>query len=546
MLHFAEDVRKWINIRPAILGAIACFGVPLAIYLAFPNKNHNFDAVTFIMTIGGGDLSSQFHPHHLVYNALGFILREGLEGFGISISTITLMETVNSLVAATGVLLFFIILLKLSKKVTTSLIFALLFAFSIGLWHYAVEVEVYVCGLVFLISSLLLIIVSLAKGTEPKPGMLIGLGVLGSLACLFHQMHILFVAVGCTFIYLVGKGTLSRLKMAAFYLVPISILVGGSYIAVGYVLNKLPNLVSFYHWLTAFFHLGKWGHVDGLRNVMSAAVGLRATFFGKPITIVGTEPTDIGLHAIFLLGLILLLCLIVVTMAKSKAIFQYNARLVILLLVWVIIYGGFTLWWEPSSNQFWMHILPPVWLLLFLGFETWRSKHQNWKLALPVVLLCILLCVNLVCFIIPYSDIKNNDAYQLVEKLHNHGITSQDLVLTPPLGGHVSGYHRLYFGSPLQLTSLSSPRETIDKQSIFEDVRTEIESTLDGGFRVLISGKELNPKPGVISVMLGEKRVVKISDQVEFYAPYRDRLVKLFTYQHGEEKVWMFELMTVR
>ncbi len=538
-------MRKWTNIRPAILGAIASFGIPLAIYLAFPNRNHSHDALTFIIRIGTGDLISQFHPHHLLYTVLGFVLREGLEGLGISISSITLMQTVNSVVAATGVLFFFIILLRLSKKVITALIFALLFAFSLGLWHYAVDAEVYVCGLVFLISSLLLIVVSLSQGTKPKPGMLIGLGVLGGMACLFHQMHILFVAVGCTFIYIVGKGALPRLKMAAFYLVPLSILVGGSYIAVGYMLNKLPNLVSFYHWLTMFFHIGKWGHFDGLRNFMSAAVGLRDTFFGKPITITSTEINDMGLYAIFILGLILLLCLILIATVRARAIYKSKPWLVILSLVWIVVYGGFIFWWQPGHKEFWLHILPPIWLLLFLGFETWQFRWPNWKLALPLTLLCILLFVNLICFIIPNSDIENSDAYQLVKKLHGHGTTSNDLVLTPYIG-NISGYNRLYFGSPLRVISLSAYKKTIDKQSIFEDLRNEIESTLDGGFRVLISGRELNPKPGVISSILGESRGVKTSDQAEFYAPYRDKLVKLFSYEHGEDKEWMFEITPIR
>lgn len=68
MLHFAEKIRKWVNTRLAILGAITSFGVPLAIYLAFPNNNYNFDALTFIMRMGSGSPGDQFYPHHLVYN----------------------------------------------------------------------------------------------------------------------------------------------------------------------------------------------------------------------------------------------------------------------------------------------------------------------------------------------------------------------------------------------------------------------------------------------------------------------------------------------
>ena len=228
---------------------------------------------------------------------------------------------------------------------------------------------------------------------------------------------------------------------------------------------------------------------------------------------------------------------------KSRDMWKSNNRLIVLLLVWIVVYGRFTLWWLPVSGEFWLHILPPVWLLLFLGFEAWYPRRRKWKLAVPVVLLCVLLCLNLVCVVLPDSDIENNDMHQLAKELHDYGIDSDDLIVMRH-NNNLSGYYQLYFNSPLHTTSLSLLTGKIDKYSIFIEVREQIESTLASGSKVLLSEDELNPEPDPISTLLGESSVVRTTDHIEFYAPYQDRLKELFEYKHNNVEKWMFELHT--
>ena len=541
------SVVKSIRFPASIVAGAFAFCIPLTFYLAFPNRNYGWDAVEYVLQINAGTAGSLFHPHHLIYNPLGFVLGKALGSLGISVSTTTLMQTVNSLAAATVILLFFIILLRLSSKVITSLVFALLVAFSMGLWEYAIEVEVYVCGLVFLISSLLLIAESLSKGTEPKPNVLIGLGALGGLACLFHQMHILFVAVVFAFIYLVGKGLLPRLKMMAFYIAPFVLLVGGAYTAVGYTLNKLPNLVSFTNWLTMYFQ-SRMGGYFALQNFPLAAYGLQKSFFRagffRDFLITGNiDIKGVVLLFLFGVGVMLLVGLIIITISKFNSIYKFRSRLVVLLLVWILVYGVFTFFWDPLSHEFWMHILPPFWLLLFLGFEEWHFKKPRYKLALPIVLLCLLVCVNFAGDVLPNNNIENNEVYQLVHKLQEQGVTSGDLIL---IYGAVpiDNYYQLYFGSSLQVTSLQRVPSSVGKtkQAIFKHLSAVIESTVVDGGRVLVSESEISPDPRESLAFLGERRAMKVAEHSEFYAQYQDRLVRLFSYQWRKHEVWMFEL----
>lgn len=544
------SVIKSIKFPASVFAGALAFGIPLAVYLAFPNRNYGADAVEYVLSINAGTPESLFHPHHLIYNPIGFVFGKALEGLGISISTTTLMQTVNSLAAATGLVLFFVILLRLSSKVTTSLIFTFLFAFSMALWEYAIEAEVYVFGLVFLISSLLLIIDSLSKGSEPKPSMLISLGVLGSFACLFHQMHILFMAVVFTFICLVGKGLLPRLKMTAYYFAPFVVLVGGSYLAIGYALNKLPNLASFYDWVTAYFHRGEWGHFATLQLPLSA-YGLQKSFFKasflRDFFLTGNIDTKGTVLLFFFgVGVMLLVALIIITVLKFNSIYKFQGRLVILLLVWSLVYGAFILWWDPPSHEFWMHILPPIWLLLLLGFKEWHFKKPICRLALPVALLGLLVCVNFVGDVLPNNNIKNNENYQLVLKLREQGISSGDLLLMHRAWA-INEYYQLYFGSSIQVTSLQRAHPSVEatKQAVFEYFKTIIESTIEAGGRVLISEGEINPNARESLAMFGEYGALKVGEHPEFYAQYQDRLVRLFSYEWRKQEVWMFELTPV-
>ena len=541
---------KSIRFSPAVFAGVLAFGVPLAVYLAFPNKNLRYDAVAWALQINEGAPGGLFHPHHLIYTPLGSAFSNILSSLGINISTITLMQTVSSLTAATGLLLFFVILLRLSQKITTSLIFTFLLAFSIGLWKYAIEVDSDTFGLVFLIGGLLLIVNASLKDTYPKPGMLISLGVLSSLACLFQQMHILFVAAVCTFICITGRGLLPRLKMMAFYLAPFVLLVGGSYIAVGFVLNKLPDIASYYYWVTQYFHAGGWGYFAP-QNFPLSVIGLQQSFFWVSfiadfLTAGNIDAKGIVLLSLFVAGVALLMILSTVTVWKFKDFYKLHGQLVIFLLVWILVYGMFISWWDPAHEEFWMYILPPIWLFLFLGFENWHVKKPNRKLVLLIALLCLLVSVNFVGNVLPNSDLENNENYHLVQKLHEQEITSKDLVLIYD-PGPIELYYRLYFNSDLQVTSLREGKPSVDttKQAIFEHLSAVIESTLDSGGKVLISDSEINPyaiSRGITAMFRGKKNAERVAEHSEFYAQYQDRMVRLFSYQWRKQNTWMFEI----
>ena len=165
---------------------------------------------------------------------------------------------------------------------------------------------------------------------------------------------------------------------------------------------------------------------------------------------------------------------------------------------------------------------------------------------LPVALLCLLVCVNFVGDVLPNNNIKNNENYQLVHKLHEQGLSSGGLIL---IYGFVpiENYYQLYFSSRPQVTSLHKAPSSVGttKQPVFEHFSAVIESTLDAGGRVLVSESEINPSVRESLAMFGEHGAVKVAEHPEFYAQYQSRLVRLFSYEWRKQEVWMFELTPV-
>jgi hypothetical protein len=373
-------LKRLTKIQPPIYFGVLAVAIPFFFYLVFPNQNFGWDASEYILRIDAGTANSLFHPHHLIYNAIGFGTLQMLKLLGLSINTAHLMQILNSIATAATLSIFYIVLLRFSTRTIIAAVFTLMFGFTNAVWEYTVEVEVYVVGLLFLTASLMLITKYLNKDTRPGSWEMIWLGVLGSLACLIHQMNILFVAVIVTFIFLTGHDFKSRAKMFAFYAMPMIVVVGGAYAAVGFALGLLPNIASFLNWMTMYFHVGDWGYF-ALNKFPIVAYALQKVFFKASFLrdwlITGhIEQSQIVFLILFTIGAVLLISLVVIFILKFRTILQSNRKLIPILIVWIFVYAIFIFWWDPLTHELWIQILSPLWLVLLLAFEKWKIKFS--------------------------------------------------------------------------------------------------------------------------------------------------------------------------
>jgi len=552
----ADEARASVRRRPFRisrwrLAGVLVFALPLAVYLAFANQNYGSDAVGYILLIREGTTASLFQPHHLLYNPLGYAVAQVLDGIGVSASTAWTMQVVNSIAGATGVLLFFKVLLKLSGRLGLSTVFTLLLAFSMAYWEYTVEVEVYVVPATFLLASLLLMLDYLSGEKRPGAGLFLTLGLLTSAACLFHEMHTLFVPVIVTFTLFTVKSIRQRALMLALYMAPFVVLVCGGYAAAAHATGNLDSPGSFWGWLTLTFHAGAgWGTLD-YTNIPSAAYGLFKTFFARSETrdflVTGAiDRGGTGIMAVIGVAGLTLAALAALTIAKLKRVYRAHRGLVLVLAVWLAAYGAFCVWFDPYTHEFWIPLLPPIWLLIFLALQQWQPARPRLGTAVPVVLLVLLASVNFAGDILPNSDIANNENYCLAGKIDALDVGEDDLVL---IWGPVplEGYCRLFFDREVRVGSLahrpdSSESEDITKEEWFSAHERKIEDTLARGGRVFVSENEITPNTKESGAFLGERRFLKTTDYAVFYARYEDRLEPVFSYLWRSKETLMYEI----
>ena len=164
---------KLPGMKPRYVAIIICL-----LFLLLPTANSSVDAVGY-----AGDIkweSNLFSPHHLLYNAFGWLLYNLFGG-----DVLSLMKALNAILAGASVLVLGEILKKRNLPTSQVINFMLLAGGSFGLMRFATDNETYLMPILFsLLASW-----SFLRYREQTLWLLLS-GILAALAVLFHQLHV--------------------------------------------------------------------------------------------------------------------------------------------------------------------------------------------------------------------------------------------------------------------------------------------------------------------------------------------------------------------
>ena len=525
------------NFKNAALGMSL---IAALIYLAFPNRNFSNDALIYAAAAESGDWNQLLHPHHLLYNVCGYLVWKGLGMAGISFRAVYLLQTINSLIGAAGLyVLFFSFrnILRWNEKANNnfrvcagSQCFPLLIAFSAGYWFYSIESEVYIPALFFIICAFYLITKGLLQDYLERQN-IIRIGVLISLACLFHQTHIFFIPAALIAVYRLRKN-LSFRRGALLLLFPIGAIILPAYLLAAAYTGHLQSLARFFYWITLYSHAGVYGHFKIL-NTAACGMGILRTWALSSVLKMFIVNRIVTLRIILLLMgmLIFLMCLFVNLFELMKRFPRYMKIfrvLITLYIAWIIPYALFNFWWEPYNQEFWIPVLIPMVGLFSIPCLARPSFHRvcvTW----PAIILLFL--INLTGEMIPQSNLKNNERYQLCLELNRHGIKEQDRIIMPndtPLA-----YYNYFWGVKLPSLSFYLLEDRAEA-----DIAKEIAEAKKRGGRLLISEAEINPVG--VRALLRPARLPKETIR-KFYDERLPRRKPLFTYLYDGRNITMFE-----
>ena len=172
-----------------------------ALYILFPSSNNTTDSLAYASEMRDG--INLFRPHHLLYNALGYVL---IHITGVT-KPLPFMCFINAVFAIGCLLVMRLILMPFAGEKVRAAIIVLLGA-SFGFMRFSIDNEAYIVPLFF---SLLASWVLLAKKN------VLLAGFFAATACLFHQIHF-FWWLGLLIFIIQAFGSSRRKSMGQYML----------------------------------------------------------------------------------------------------------------------------------------------------------------------------------------------------------------------------------------------------------------------------------------------------------------------------------------
>lgn len=238
------------------------------LYAVFPTHNSTLDAWSYAAEIRhNGQL---FSPHHLLYNALGWVLQFCLQNIGFEVDTLALMKLINTVFGVLVLRNLYWILQKQNPN-SHNILWLLVVAFSFVFWRFTTENETYIIPIYF--SSLASIY--FYKITEnQRINDFLWTGFWAAVACLFHQIHFwwwLGLGIGVLVFYR------QNVKNVACYFLP-SLLVPLVYVLVVWLQADVLNVSTIWHFVFYEFYHGNVSQNFGANYFVMTAANTFRTF----------------------------------------------------------------------------------------------------------------------------------------------------------------------------------------------------------------------------------------------------------------------------
>ena len=239
-------------------------------YLFFPSHNLSMDSLNYGSAVKYGE--TLFEPHHLLYSYFNYLLYSFLNYITpFSIDALMFMQFLNGVFALLCLLLFHGIMQKLTGDRQKAHVWTFFIGCSFGVMRFAVEAETYIIPIFFsLLSSRFYL--NYLNTLKSKNVLLAGL--FASIACLFHQVQLLW-GIGLFFGFLRTR----KIKNILYFLLPaLSVLVVYSFVLVFYE-NTSFSFENLIKYSLSYYYSNDSDTNIGRVNFLMTPISFFRTFF---------------------------------------------------------------------------------------------------------------------------------------------------------------------------------------------------------------------------------------------------------------------------
>jgi hypothetical protein len=330
------------------------------LYAAFLTRTYYWDGVLFSLQIEGlhrGELSHAilFHPNHLLYSALGYVLYSAALACGFNTRAIAVLQILNIAVSvAAGFLIF-----ALSKRITNSSSIArfcwLLFAFGATWWKFSTDADSYILSVFFLILAIIFVLES--------PSRTIPAALCHSAAMLVHEIAIFTYPPVVAAIALDSRRSkANRFWTCTAYLLSTAASVGAAYYLCYSQMNQ-DTYPSLFAWVTSYASDSGFTHsfAQITHSYLASYIKL---FLGGRVSLIRdyfSIPVCLSLALSFAL---LVSALVLFRRARAGPPGNQNSRALFILWAWFLPSAIFLASWDPGSAFHKLFVWPSIVLLI--------------------------------------------------------------------------------------------------------------------------------------------------------------------------------------
>jgi len=349
----------------------------LAVYWLTRTHLNTFDAVAYANQIGlaaeTGKLRPLFHPHHLLFNTLGFGGWRLARLLGYQGGPLIVNQSLNAILGAWGVALFYALLRRLQPAGLLPLLLALGLAGSFGWWICATDGRVNMPSSVLMLAAFYGLVHLRVRPTISQAA---AVGLLAGMAVLFHESAGLFGLVGLAGVFGAVPGR-KRVGLTAAYGAAWLGIVISAYGLVGLMALHLYSLIAFQHWMNAYAERGWWWDFHIFKNLRLDLFGLRHAVFALPLGRTALAQTPLrpfgtaalallwAMYGVSLSGITAAAWTILASLPKLRRSADWPIALIC--LSWTLLYAAFFTVWCPGAFVFWVPVLVPLGTLLLLA-----------------------------------------------------------------------------------------------------------------------------------------------------------------------------------
>jgi hypothetical protein len=520
------------------------FIVLLLLYILTRSYDNTFDAVSYANQIAHlyprtGNVRWLFHPHHLLFNATGYVLWRSASALGRHASSLTVLETLNAILGSAGMVAFYGILMRTqAASRSTALVVTAGLALTFGYWICATDGRVNMPSTVLIIAAFGVLCRLMRRGMRRDAA---AAGLLAGAAALYHESAALFVVVGGVAIWLTDReppldSRPVRMRLLAAYSSVWAATVALPYVCAALFALHLGSPAAFHAWMTTYSELGWWWSFDIGRNIPLDVGALRHAVLADP----PARPHGLS-GAFFWAAVVAAVALAAGALAglsgprasngartPAHSLPKADRKLVVVCAVWFVLYAAFFTVWSPGYFVFWTPALVPMGVAAAIGLERLKARLGRQVLWIVCGCVCLGALYNFEAAILPHHRALSDPFRRAAADVKAHTAFG-DIVIVPGAGDGADCEVDIPYFADRDVLSIHTEltRKRDDKRAMIEGAQAEIRQVMRSGHAVYVMDDGI-PPAGVAGLWYARRTWLALesrhgwtnADQTAMLAPY--------------------------